>query len=260
VHNTQSFLRQSNSSTQVFRLTTFSLTQLHLFDQVALRVNPQGSDNLTQEDAIKQVSSNANVPQVFFPVSGSRLILNDVAPLPQTKIFPLGFRVGVPGDYAFEIAQLSNFPSGTRVFIEDLNEGLIEDITNGAMFKFKAGIGETITRFRIRFELPMSSSANASNNVQTEEAPEGRIPLGINQSDSDDLFENKVFRNGSQLIINSSQAINSTVEIYDVHGKLVLQTNGNGSDQLQLPLSLADGVYFVRFQSGKDLQAIRFVW
>ncbi len=162
------------------------------------------------------------------------LTVNTFPALNRGYDIPVALHVGATGSYTISAENLASFPSGTSVTLEDLDNGKITDMTRNSYTFDAASDKERKTRFVLHI------------------GPQQTIPAEAEPIPSDEISINSLDGH-ININFNYSEAVNSSVSIYDVLGKKVSEVKNISADKnlLSIDLSFAPGgIYLVNVQSG----------
>lgn len=168
----------------------------------------------------------------FYSILGNQnLAIQGLAELNQTKIVPLGFRTTRTGTFSISIQQLENVEASTGVILEDLSNGQMHNLRNGAYSFNLATSGTVNNRFRLHF-IPLITSV---------------------QPDPQATSTFKVSGTTNQLVLflNNNESLQE-VTLLDMGGRLIQQwMNPTTASRMALAVDLREGIYMVRIKNAK---------
>jgi|GEM_PF-1694287 len=224
VHNAQSFYK--TTETNVFRLEVAdSLNN----DETVVTFNQDAQNIFEDFDSEKMFATDADIPQLYTLTSdNTEVAINGQQELipAEERIISLGFKTPVSGTFSLNATNLNDFDQNISVYLEDVQQNVIQDLRQAPVYNFSSGIIEDASRFRLHF---------------------GNLVTGISSVTEDQAtaysFANSVYVN----IPNSNRGL---VELYDVLGNLIYTQNvEKGLNKLNVVLT--QGIYISVVKIGK---------
>jgi hypothetical protein len=196
-------------------------------DQMMLRYDAlAGTEYEDNSDAVKLfVAANNHTPQIYSVTpAGIDLALNTLSdPGSQPIAINVGFLSPIAGTYTMTV---QNTLPTAALLLKDKKTGLTYDMTSVGSFTFNHGIADSPDRFVLLF-----NGSTKTDNISVDN-------ISVYSHNGMIYFEN----------INQT----TSVSIYDVTGKLLIQNQINNSvSQIQLPA--AQGIYLVKLQQGNQI-------
>jgi len=140
----------------VFRIVVASGTYT---DEAVIVFDAAALDIFENYDSEKMFSPDINYPQTYYTTSDNVDVAIDGVPLLTSyteKIIPLCFRAQVAGTFTFQATNLAEFDSNVSIYLEDVQENIIQDLRLTDTYLFTSGIIDTKTRFKLHFITPTS--------------------------------------------------------------------------------------------------------
>lgn len=215
-HNSQVFYKNELSNT--LRITAKG----GLFsDETVIRF-AAGTTPLfdNQSDAWKLLNDQAN--QLYTRAADNgKLAINCIPGPEQTPVVPLNYRVVAPGTYTLTASGTESFDAGTPVVLLDLLANYRQDLRLMPEYQFTATPGDDENRFAIAF-----------GTLATETAE----------------FESvSIFSDGKSLTLTNPDQSSGLLQINDLSGKVIFETNIIGQSRITFPLALSAGIYIARY-------------
>jgi len=145
-----------------------------------------------------------------------------------TDVVPLVFKTNVADTYTVSLAQLDGLFSGTQdIFLRDILTGNVQDLKAGA-YTFASEVGIFTNRFEVIYQPLLAVNPNTfdSNNVV-------------------------VYKQGQDLVINSGKAMMSTVKIFDIRGRLILEKKNINAVETRMNTGTTNQVLMVQIITDK---------
>ena len=223
LHNKLAFYKESTVSDDLFRI---DVTIDTLTDEAAIGFYQNAKGVFEMYDSQKMFSTNSNSPQIYTLTTDSvQVVINSFPVLiaDTERIVPLGFKTNIAGSFNFNAANISDFDPGISVFLEDVQQSILQDLRENSIYAFTSGAVNDASRFRLHF---------------------GDISTNLSNAASDNSI--LVYALNSTLYVNMLQ--NGIIELYDMLGrKIMSQTSVQGLNRLQPDVS--KGIYIVKVQS-----------
>lgn len=159
-----------------------------------------------------------------------RAAINAIPPIAIQTTIPLSLVVGTNGTYLFTATQLSNFPVGADVVLDDSLLNVSQSLLVDSTYSFTFNTTDTFRRFYLNF-LPATTSINNQP-----------MPEDINFIVSDNTIKFKTAADWGKL---------KDVSLYDMAGRkttLSHQLNGDYCT-MRYPENMASGIYLVNIQT-----------
>jgi hypothetical protein len=124
-----------------------------------------------------KVLGNAAQPMVYSVWEGQNLSTNTFNALSDVYTVPLGVKTGTAGNYEFTISNTDQFPASAFIYLEDTQNGTMQDLRQNASYAFSLGVGAADNRFLLHFYPPVKADAadadceNGASVTLTEQAP-----------------------------------------------------------------------------------------
>lgn len=195
-------------------------------DETLIYTNPKASSSFDSYDSQKLFSESGSIPEIYSIVDSENLTINGLNSIPYETEIPLGFKTEAAGVFKIKASQVSNFESGTQIYLKDKlqpSNPEIFDLTDGSCYTFTSDIVNNTSRFTLVFHSPT---------VYTGER---------NNSDSDILISTN---ENNQIIIKAKVTGSINVVVHNSIGQCVANQCLTSSTNV-LQNKLMSGVYFV---------------
>ena len=105
-------------------------------DEAVVYFNANASNSLDAFDSPKMTNANAAIPEIYTTVNNENLVINGMNSIPYDTEIALGFTPGSASSFSIKASEVSNFETGTQIFLKDYATGTIQDITDGTPYTF----------------------------------------------------------------------------------------------------------------------------
>jgi hypothetical protein len=203
-------------------------------DQIFICFNEYATEGFDSDfDAYKLMGID-EAPQLYSIAGDEILSINALPEMSSGMVIPLGFKVGAETEYTIIASDLESFGLSTGIYLEDLQEGVITDLTEQNEYTFVANPEDDPDRFLIHFGV-----------VGIEDQPQD---VETNKDITIYSVENSVYiRN------NTKQAIQGDVSICNAMGQEIMRTKLLNNSLNKIDVNTEAGYYIVKVNTGTDL-------
>ena len=248
----QAFLVKSNSiedsiiikpNAQVHSNNSFNKATKSLNDYLMISLNGEHSKNKTyiqfREDATSSYDNKidayklfgfADIAQLYTESNNEQYAINCLDYSEEAISIPIGIYLKEDENLNFEFNGLASFSGNMSLQLEDKKLDKLINLKQSPNYFFK---GE-VTDESSRFVLHVNSATRVSELTETRSV--------------------LVYSVGQEIFINSSEAINARVSIYNMNGQLLSQSSIIKEELKKVDMSFSTGVYVVNIQNES------FVW
>jgi hypothetical protein len=222
-HSQQSWLKNNAPESAIFKLCITNNVN-HYRDEIIL----ESGHIISGGGAKKMFSMNQISPELYVTSNGenySIFFLNHNMDSTEVK---LGFIPAVSAIYSLNLSGYETFEND--VFLEDLKTGLYHDFTHKPDYSFTADPSDERERFVLHFK---KGSTGSAHNI---------------------YLDHPGFYSHNNILYVSSSAPLTKLQIYDIHGRLLMEEVLTSQGMYQLPLSYPAGLYLVRAITGKHMK------
>ncbi|OQX75483.1 MAG: hypothetical protein B6D61_10315 [Bacteroidetes bacterium 4484_249] len=181
----------------------------------------------SQFDAWKLFAMGMETPNLYSVSNGNKLAVN-VLPF-DNNVIPAGFKAGVNGVYTISVNDLENIGDDIIVYLEDLKENQMINLSELLSYSFTASVSDDPNRFLLHFGY--FTGNNEFTNTEN-----------IN-----------IFAYDKTIYIKSGELLSGEAIIYDLTGKEILRKSINQSDFEKINVSNLSGYYLVSFVSNESI-------
>lgn len=194
--------------------------------QNVLAFNPLATENIDRN--MDASSINDTPSNVYFVLNNKEFVINSM-PFDSDRKIPLGFKCLYQTNIKITVNEIANLPEVTIIYLFDKTTGKYHDIKN-SFVELNLPAGTTNNRYEITFK----------NNT-----------LGLDEIENKDfiIIQNNIEK--TVTIQNPFQKEISSINIYDVAGKLIVNKSKLGNElSYTFPTSnLSSGVYIVKMDT-----------
>ena len=201
-------------------------------DQLIIYTHELAINGIDERDASKMMLPG--YPQLYTMVQEEKTVINALTTNKEKHALPIVMELPTSGNYHIEIENLAMI-SGW-VWLEDMQEGIIQELHENDVYTFSSDAGTFANRFVVHFHL---------NDPIVPPSPVIATTL------SDLSEESTVFAgNDGELLISIQDVLNveSKIVIHDATGKLVY-SGVTSSPETNVKLKDAKGIYYVSIHS-----------
>jgi hypothetical protein len=213
-----------NADNQILRIQVAGGTRT---DEAVVYFNTNAANGYDTYDSPKMLNGiSSTLPDIYTLVGTEKLVINGMNNIPYNTEIPLYFNANASTATSFTLtaSEISNFETGTPVYIKNNLTGEQQLISDGSAFTFASSAIGTNPAFSLILKAPGSIT-------------------GLTQTDNQNIL---VYANSNQQIIVSSKSVveygNVTVYNAVVQKLFAKQLTGNIT---VLNNSLSSGIYFV---------------
>lgn len=219
VHNGTFYKSQTNIDKVVFLITNGSY-----YDETSIVLNDNSTYNRDRNDAIKMFSYNDNMPQIYTLSDDLRKVsINSIPNIDTKNVFKMAAEMPVAGEYIIKNTEVGPSFSDKVIFINDLKNGIIHNLTENGDYTFTSQEGDDPNRFTIHFGV-----------------------VGIeDQMEAEDI---QSYVHGNELTILGNTGA-TQLEIVNMQGQVVVRENIQLDGRFNKKLDLKSGIYIVRTNS-----------
>lgn len=224
LHSANIFYKTADSETNVLRMNVSDGT---ISDETLIGFFQDAQDIFENFDSEKMF--NTDVPQLYSLTSDfTEVAINGQSELSanEERIVSLGFSANVVGTFNLNATNLTDFNPSVSVYLEDVQQGVLQDLHQNSSYSFTSGVVNTASRFKLHF---------------------GNRVTGVSD------FENHptlVYTDDNVIYVNSTK--NGLIEIFNAIGEKISDLKVEKGLN-KFPVNTANGIYIVKFYSGSDV-------
>jgi len=173
-------------------------------------------------DAAKLFSAHDSVPQICTKTGNTLLAINSHPEITDNLVVEMNFSCSTAGYYTIAFDDNSTIDEFDKVYIKDLREQEIIDLSSEKIYRFLHEPTNSKSRFIVYF--------NPSEEIIKNLKPE-------------DLFTVITFKNNLTITNNTNNQLNGIVNIYNMHGQKITYFSLSESNETCVNLSVSTGYY-----------------
>jgi hypothetical protein len=197
-------------------------------DAVFIGFDPIATEGCDPDFDVMKMYGMSPAPQLYCIIPENNLSINILPEIGDNRIVPLGFECEIPSTFTIEASGMDGFDVNTEFYLEDLKDGIIQDIGDNPDYVFTGDPGDNPERFILHFGNPNAVSEN------------GYEPIRVFS------YERRI-----NVIIPESGKTN--IVMYDLLGREIFSRQVNGMDFIQIETNAQRGIYIVRVQNSERL-------
>ena len=199
-------------------------------DEAIFAVREGAAEYFESFDTQKKFGS-ANAEIYFELQSGEKLTANVVDILRDSSSYKLGIQTREAGSFRFNFKSIEGFSEEIEIYLEDLENGAFELVSEGMNYEFEIEETSNADRFRLSFFLKSVTSAYLSEALKSPRVSANKQSIYIYTGD-----------------IGREQL---NVTLYDLQGRQLQRHILEGSDRYTLIADQLPGIYLVAFSAGE---------
>ncbi len=206
-------------------------------DETFINFDVNATENYdSQYDAYK-LKGIDEAPQLYSIAGDDILSINVLPRLDEEVTVPLGFEVGKADTYVMTASETESFNNGTDIYLEDLKENVLINLSEQDEYMFNANPLDEPDRFILHF-----FGVQGENNFQSDS--------GV-----------QIYSYGSEVFIRNNMEMQLTagVTVLNISGQNVWYRKLSLTDIEQINLNLKPGYYIVRVSTSKGVYNKRVV-
>ncbi len=210
-------------------------------DRTNLYFTDEGPTNNidTEFDAWKMLS-NGNQPTLYTVTEGEKISINALQLTGHPNTIPMGLIPGTAGTYTITAHDLNSFDMASQIFLEDLQQGVIQNLFTDPVYTFTADPNDNPARFLLHFNLSGQTTgieANGGNSV---------VIYGFGSS--------------VNMMVNFERPQTGVLSIYNMLGQEIYTERGSYMGKHEIKLNgIAAGSYIVRASFEKEIYTERVI-
>ncbi|MEN9291812.1 MAG: hypothetical protein RLZZ357_1656 [Bacteroidota bacterium] len=231
-------LRSTNDELKVF--LRMNLLQEDKKDQLIVYMNGAATNGFDILDGEKMMQ--ATLPQFYTKAGDKKIVINGLNSAKKQHSLPITLELPITGVHTFEIENLE-LETGL-VWLEDVQEGTMEAITEGYTYLFYGEAGINADRFVLHFNILDNSAPSAPNYGE------------VNSSANFSGKGASVYAETAGVVViklpASTEGV-TDIQIRDAAGRLVY-TGSTNTLETSVQLVQANGIYYVTLNSNAGVE------
>jgi hypothetical protein len=225
LHNAEAFVKDAIVYPNVLNLSATSQVN-NTVDQAVVGFVAGTTTGYDYNYDAAKLPGGTETPQIYSLLSDNQKVAYNIQPfVTENTVVPMGFTCGVNGNYTINASNLESFDASCRIYLEDLKEGMIQDIKANPVYNFSYTTGDAANRFVLHFSNPLGINDQHANGVQVY------------------TFESSLY------IKNLSNQSLKNVFVYDLLGKEVFRSALSQNPLQKFVTTLNQGYYVVKVVS-----------
>lgn len=203
---------------------TLQLARGEYYDNTTIRIREQSSLERDRNDALKMFSFNTAIPQVYSRTADDVWVaVNSIPEINETLTIPLSIKVPANGTMTLSIAEFNGVFADQKIFLVDLLTNITHNFSQHPEYSFTANTSDSPARFLLKFSAVGIPEVPGSESLQA-------------------------WVNGNMLYVMNTGASKASVEVFNMHGQLVM-VKETAKGLQSLPANVPPGTYLVRMTS-----------
>jgi len=220
VHEEQNWYKKKSTHENTLALTVHD-SENNKLSHTSLTMNEDASTGYDIEFDSYKIFGSQKADMYTLDNNQDAYSYNNI-PFPiDEMIIPLNMNIYETGVYTINVA-INTLNSEGDVFLEDLETGMITNLSTTDSYSFSSNESDDANRFMLHF--------NSINGI-------------------DDLTNNNkvnIYANDHSIYLNAEESINGEIMVYDMGGKLILSEKIQNTNMHRIAAEALNGVYLVR--------------
>jgi len=197
-------------------------------ETVIMFKNDATSEIDSDYDASKILNTDPMIPNLSSISNNGTYAINALPnTLTESTVIPLGFQVQTTGEYTINASDILNIPSNMSVYLEDLANSKIQDLTMSPSYTFTASKEEQPAgRFFLRF-------APTSTDIET--------------TSNSEIYQAWATNNTLYVSYNNPTGLQGKLKVMNVLGQQIMQEQNINNGMYQFNINQPAGYYLVNF-------------
>ncbi|MCD4732293.1 MAG: T9SS type A sorting domain-containing protein, partial [Bacteroidales bacterium] len=191
-------------------------------DKLLVYFNKSATAGFDSEYDAYKLNGIVEAPQIYTTAEGIDLTLNTLPAEPK-MIIPMGFEMGVEGNYQIIAKELGNLDEDDEFYLEDKLLHQIILLTENDIYDFSASPNDDPDRFNLHFIF---------NNTN---------PITV-----DDPNKVNIYSIEKEIFVHISGPTNCKIFVYNLMGQLVAEGNGYDNSLTKFKIDSKTGIYIVK--------------
>ncbi len=226
VHSNVPFYKES-----ITNLIELEVTGNNYSDVTYIHLNSEATKGFDAHSDARKLRGIEDAPQLFSYAGGKELSINE-QPFEPAVVIELGFTCGKSGNFILNGKGLESFNNNVRILLEDVKEGIFQNLSDNVQYSFSYIAGESEHRFKLHF------TENSSNPEPSEVS---------------------IYSVGKKVIVNNYTGLSGDIQVYDFTGRIILNSSIDSGNQSSFTLSAAAGPYVVKVITAKGVHSRKVV-
>jgi len=223
VHNSQAFYKNTENYTDFLKLKAVGNGY---WDETLIRFFEGATEGFDSDYDAYKLYGLDEAPQLYSIIPDEVLSVNSLPGYDEDRIVDLGFECGVPEIFTIEASEIESFDENTTIYLEDLKEGVMHNLSENPSYAFAHEIGDDPNRFLLHFGEPSSIDETNQQNV-------------------------RIYSNEDVVYIHQAAGIKGEITIYDMIGREILSQKISDETLSQIKITEGTGYYLVTLQTEK---------
>lgn len=223
-HSAQAFYKGTETDPGYADYIVIAASNNQQTDQVWVSFGPNGTDGFDNGFDASKLTGGETAPQLYLTEGSMQLSIDHLLTLGDAeRIVSMAYKVGTAGVQS--LTANTEYFRGKTVFLDDLVTGQTQNLLQNKTYLFSASVGDNPDRFRLRF----------------------RNALGVEDEPRQDTCV-KIFGGEGVIYVHTcfpSSRESGTMQVYDMTGRLLLNTGLLAMQELTIP-TILKGYLIVR--------------
>lgn len=153
-------------------------------------------------------------------------------PFSDTDTVSLGYSTTIDGQFSIDLEKFDGLFDNQSIYLLDNVTGDYHDLKSGG-YTFTTKIGTFNNRFELHYSVPDKTSLGTDNNLTSSDV--NKIVIYTNPK--------------NEIVVDTKEVIMSSVKLFDIQGKLLLEKNNINNNQTSISVDLPNQILLVQITS-----------
>ena len=194
-------------------------------DHVFVHFNNEATATFDNMFDARKLFGEGYAPQLYSIIMNDVLAINEL-PMAGNEVVELGFSCNADGNYSFTAKGMESFDAKIPIFLEDTKMNFMQNLRDNPVYNFSYVADENVNRFKLHFESSTGIMDLAENGIS-------------------------IYSYDHDIIINNTTSFGGEVHVYDMAGRLLIETNLGRQMKASIPVQTKPGNYMVKVVTTK---------
>ncbi|MEZ5198647.1 MAG: T9SS type A sorting domain-containing protein [Bacteroidales bacterium] len=197
-------------------------------DAIFVGFNGSATDDFDAGFDVKKMFGLDEAPQFYSYVAEDKLSINSLPEFEDYRLVSLGFECAIPSVFTITASELESFEEYMVIYLEDLKEGTLHNLSNDVTYTFYHEVGDDPGRFLLHFGEPNAIGETNLQNV-------------------------RIYSNNDVVYIQKPAGMHGDIMVYDMVGREIVRQKTEMESLEQIRINSGTGYYLIRLQTDNNV-------
>ncbi|MCD4698765.1 MAG: T9SS type A sorting domain-containing protein, partial [Bacteroidales bacterium] len=223
-HNSQSYYKDSGRPNSI-RLDVIGNEYQ---DAIFVCFNEQATNGYDGEYDVRKIYGLDEAPQLYSIIPEDILSINSLSELNEYRIVPLGFECDALAVFTIEASEIESFEEFITIYLEDIKEGTLHNLSNNPLYTFTHEIGDDPARFLLHFGEPNGYNEPGEQSV-------------------------RIYSNEDIVYVHQPAGLQADIVICNIMGQEIKREKVNNNELVRMKVANGTGYYVVKVKTSTQL-------